>query len=453
MGTSNLRLRSVAARHGRRLGAAVALLFPAWLQAYSVGEPQLLSRYAEPLKLQVPVTLAPSEDTGDGADLVVQLLPLSAYESLGLPVPALQPQAVQIRVQGEAPLYTVDIRSSQIVREPFLTLVLEVRLGGMRVLRELPLLFDLPQAQRPAEPAMAAPPVPQADRPETASVVPPAIADVAAADDSIKPVPESAAPPAQPAAVTGKPRRSPRLPSLRLDVQPPAQSVAPVGAGALPTPMPLPRFQLSSSFESYARLSAAGQRPEPVIAAVDPEPVEPLAVREEAVAPPAALPASPPAASDAGMLGWLLSFLAGVAATLFAVRWQERREQTPASLQGHPLPARSGIPASQAAAEAVPAPESALPVKAVIEAPMPVPAPAPVSATPSPDADAAAQDAIRRRIGELRLGNNDLNLARKLQLVEAYLDLGRAESAATLLAELEAGLPKATRPAFTLIKG
>jgi len=89
----------------------------------------------------------------------------------------------------------------------------------------------------------------------------------------------------------------------------------------------------------------------------------------------------------------------------------------------------------------------------VIEAPVPVPAPVPVSAAPSPAADGAAQDAIRRRIGELRQGNNDLNLARKLQLVEAYLDLGRAESAATLLAELEAGLPKVTRPAFTLIKG
>ena len=76
------------------------------------------------------------------------------------------------------------------------------------------------------------------------------------------------------------------------------------------------------------------------------------------------------------------------------------------------------------------------------------------AAMPPPVAqDSAAQEAIRRRIGELRQGNNDLNLARKLQLVEAYLDLGRAESAATLLAELESGLPKAARPAFTLIKG
>lgn len=447
MGTSNLRLRFVAACHGWRLCAAAALLFPAWLQAYSVGEPQLLSRYAEPLKLQVPVTLAPSEDIGDGAGLVVQLLSPSAYESLGLPVPALQPQAVQIRVQGEAPLYTVDIRSSQIVREPFLTLVLEVRLGGMRVLRELPLLFDLPQAPKPVEPLMAAPPVPPASVPEAVNMAPPAIAGAAVADDSIKPATESAAPKVPPAAVTGKPRRPLRLPSLRLDAQPPAQAVTPAGA----VPQPLPRFQLSSSFESYARLSAAGQRPEPVMAAADPGPAEPSPVQEETVAAPVALPASPPAASDAGMLGWLLSFLAGVAATLLVVGWRERRGQGLASLQGRTLPARAGMTVSQAAADAEPPPESASPVQSVIEAPLPFPAPASVPA--SPTVDGAAQEAIRRRVGELRQGNNDLNLARKLQLVEAYLDLGRAESAATLLAELDAGQPKATRPAFTLIKG
>lgn len=448
MRTSNQRLRPRAGRHGRRLGAAAALLFPAWLQAYSVGEPQLLSRYAEPLKLQVPVTLAPSEDIGDGADLMVQLLPLSAYESLGLPVPALQPQAVQIRVQGEGPLYTVDIRSSQIVREPFLTLVLEVRLGGMRVLRELPLLFDLPQPPKPVEPVVVAPPAPQASVPEAASLAPPATA-AAVADDSIKAAPESAAPPAQPAAATSKPRRPPRLPSLRLDVQPPAESVVPAGAAAVPTSMPLPRFQLSNSFESYARLSAAGQRPEPVIAAADPVPAEPPVVLDETVATPVALAASPPAATDAGMLGWLLSFLAGVAATLLVVSWRERRGQTLASFQDRSQPAQAGRSVSQAAAAAVPPPESAPPVQAVIEAPMPVPAPV----VPPPATDGAAQDAIRRRIGELRQGNNDLNLARKLQLVEAYLDLGRAESAASLLAELEAGLTKTTRPAFTLIKG
>lgn len=452
MGTSNLRLRSVAAHHGRRLGAAVALLFPAWLQAYSVGEPQLLSRYAEPLRLQVPVTLAPTEDIGDAADLMVQLLPLSAYESLGLPVPALQPQAVQIRVQGEAPLYTVEIRSSQIVREPFLTLVLEVRLGGMRVLRELPLLFDLPLSPKPVETAMIAPPVAQASAPEPATVKPAAIADEAVADAVIKPVPESAAPPVQAAPVASKPRKPSRLPSLRLQAQPPAEPVASMDAAALPLSSPLPRFQFSNSFESYARLSAAGQRPEPATAAADSAPSAPVLVEDEIVTTPVALPASPQVESGAGLLGWLLSFLAGAAVALLAVRWRERRGQTAASVQGHALPPVSGMTHPPVVADPVPPqPESMPTAQAVIEVPLPAPAPATVP--PPPAQDGAAQDAIRRRVGELRQGNNDLNLARKLQLVEAYLDLGRAESAATLLAELETGMPKTVRPAFTLIKG
>ena len=67
MVTPNLRLRSAVARHGLRLGAIAALLLPTWLQAYAVGEPQLLSRYAEPLRLQVPVTLGPSEQLGNAA--------------------------------------------------------------------------------------------------------------------------------------------------------------------------------------------------------------------------------------------------------------------------------------------------------------------------------------------------------------------------------------------------
>lgn len=448
MGTSNLRLRSVAARHGRRLGAAAALLFPAWLQAYSVGEPQLLSRYAEPLRLQVPVTLAPTEDIGDAAGLMVQLLPLSAYESLGLPVPALQPQAVQIRVQGEAPLYTVEIRSSQIVREPFLTLVLEVRLGGMRVLRELPLLFDLPLPPKPVETAMIAPPVAQASAPEPATVKPAAIADEAVADAAIKPVPESAAPPVQAAPVASKPRKPSRLPSLRLQAQPPAEPVASMDATALPLPSPLPRFQFSNSFESYARLSAAGQRPEPATAAADAAPSAPVLVEEETVTTPVALPVSPPVESGAGLLGWLLSFLAGVAAALLAVRWRERRGENAAAIRAEVLPPAGIAPRPVVAVPDTQQPESAPAVQAEIEAPVSVPVP-----VPPPAQDGLAQDPIRRRIGELRQGNNDLNLARKLQLVEAYLDLGRAESAATLLAELEAGLPKAPRPAFTLIKG
>jgi pilus assembly protein FimV len=449
MVTPNLRLRSAVARHGLRLGAIAALLLPTWLQAYSVGEPQLLSRYAEPLRLQVPVTLAPSEQLGDAAELSIQLLPLSAYEGLGLPMPALQPQSVQIRVQGEAPLYTVDIRSSQIVREPFLTLVLEVRLGGMRVLRELPLLFDLPQPPAAVEPVLAAPAPAQPAVPEPSVVVASAAPEPVAAEVAIKPEPEPAAPPVQRAAA--KPRKPPRLPSLRLDALPPAEPVAPAEAALPPSSSPLPRFQLSSSFDSYARLSAAGQRPEPATAVPDPLPTDSAPEEQQPVTTPVVVPAGPSAASDAGMLGWLLSFLAGVAVGPLVQRWRERRGQAAAQQQGDSLPQASAIEEPEAVANAVPPPEPTTSVQAASEAPLSTMAPA---AMPPPVAqDSAAQEAIRRRIGELRQGNNDLNLARKLQLVEAYLDLGRAESAATLLAELESGLPKAARPAFTLIKG
>ena len=364
-------------------------------------------------------------------------------------MPALQPQSVQIRVQGEAPLYTVDIRSSQIVREPFLTLVLEVRLGGMRVLRELPLLFDLPQPPAPVEPVLAASPPAQPAVPEPSAVPASAAPEPVAAEAAISPETEPAAPPVQRAAA--KPRKPSRLPSLRLDALPPTEPPPPVEAMVPPSSSPLPRFQLSSSFDSYARLSAAGQRPEPATAVADPLPTDSAPEEQQPATTPVVVPADPPAASDAGMLGWLLSFLAGVAVGPLVQRWRERRGQAAEMRQGDPLPQAAAIEEPKAVANAMPPSESTTSVQAASEAPMLTMAPA---AMPPPVAqDGAAQDAIRRRIGELRQGNNDLNLARKLQLVEAYLDLGRAESAATLLAELESGPPKAARPAFTLIKG
>jgi len=432
-----LRLRTVVTRTGWYLSVAAAMVFPGLLQAYSVGEPQLLSHYAQPLRLQVPVTLSNADEIADLSELTARLLPLSAYENLGLPAPPLSSQSVSIRVFGEGVSYTVEITTPQIVREPFLTLVLEVRARGVRVMRELPLLFDLPVEKPVAAPVPAAAPVAldaivvAADAPNARPVA----AAAAVVSDESATAPKPAIAPRQ----SAKSRRTLRLESLKLEPM--------AGESVAVTPAPpvvssLPRFQLSTRFDSFAQRTAAGEVLEPAVPKAAPVAAPVLAPARGRAVPLHSPGAESQSESGGGFAGLLLAFLAGAFAAVLAMRWLQRRETGITTQAPEPQWAEAVAPVSPPSfADGDPVPSAIASVTL---------APADSCAEPSED---AGQDAIHRRVRELRQGNNDLNLARKLQLVEAYLDLGRIESAAALLAELESGLPKAARPIFTLIKG
>jgi hypothetical protein len=474
--------------------------FPGLGRAYSVGEAELLSSYSQPLLARVPVRLNDPEEVSEAAEITARLLPLSAYASLGLIAPPIAPEQIQISVSGSGTQYAVELRSQQMMREPVVTLMLEVRVHGVRILREMPLIFDLPgnaaaipAAATPSEPALqslsegqpqgAAPPVVAAAAPEPSAsrtVDPPRERGTRTARRS----PRGAA--SKPAAST----------MFRLAEWNPSYS----------TQMPLPRFQLDHSFGSYRQMvTAAGPATAPVQpvapAAAGAVPTEAIVassaplqastadtVPTEAIpdvqlpaataaAMPAVVPAEDAAEADSAGSGWglLLTGLALAAGFGGWLAWRRRRPQEEAEISEaqEPVLVEESRPKSQPPAQfekasepSVPAPAPAAPAVLQPSATMEPVKPEMAAVSPSPIVEMVPPDhsdpatdhasaALRARVADLLDKTMDQTHRRKLQLVEAYLDLGRIESAGSLLSELENDLiPKSSaRIPFTLIKG
>lgn len=455
----------------KKLALATLASIPAASWAFGVGDAELRSSYSQPLSLRVPITIGESDHVVDPTELAVRLLPNAAYEGMGLSAPPLGAETVTLNVSGSGTAYWVDVRSTQRVREPMMTLLLEVRLGSMRVVRELPIMFDLPME-----------PAPQSTTTQIAQTVvtPPAQPVVQVAEQDIVATPlapaDNTAPVAlmAPADITPRPqrtiiRRPPKTQKAQAaqaekPARPGKQSAQPEltsfklagwNQSGAATGMAMPRFQLAQRFDSYAALAAAGTPPAPAtqIPVITPKPAPVVA--------PVAMVEEPKPSSGLG--GWWLVLLGAVGAVLWL--WRRARTQ---GMAGPSASSGSVIAKSEPVkARAVVEPEPEIDFtpeveeQAVAAAPAPKAEPAPVMAAPEPAPAAAAavssgpQPAdLRKRLAELvAKAGGDANLLRKAQLVSAYLDLNRTESAETLLSELETDAGAPARPKFTLIKG
>jgi len=128
--------------------------------ALGVGTPQLLSGYAEPLRVRVPVSLDPDEAPAADA-LRAELVPASDYSRHGVAEQPLDVGGIYAVSHSSGSATWIDIGSARPMREAAAILLLRVRLGSTMIVREVPLLFE--PATPPAEPVAAAP-VPATDQ-------------------------------------------------------------------------------------------------------------------------------------------------------------------------------------------------------------------------------------------------------------------------------------------------
>lgn len=421
--------------------AALALALPLKVAAVGLGEIELLSSYAQPFSARVPVNVTPADQVVQASDLQVRLLPSSAYSGMGLSEPPLSTQAVDVSVRGSDQNYWIELASAQRVREPMMTLLVELRYGGTRVIRELPVLFDLP-ADR------LAPAVPAAST--VASVAPSGAVVAPEKDIATAPAVDMPPTPAATRLVEEKPVRSSAARVRR------ERKAAPVKIEAQPSPRieaPLPRFQLADSFASYRALAQAGNAPAPATP-TQPTTVETAVVESAPVAPaapaqvlPVVMPPESPVVQQqqegAGTWLWVLFALFGLAG---ADIWRRRRQAK----------ARAAEPTALTLVL-----QDAPPAKDLAAAPLTQPAP--VAAEPAVEAvpvvapkmaPSAAGTELKKRLAILQARNgSNMDVLRKAQLVEAYIDLQRFDSADLLLKELEGDGDNASRPKISLIKG
>ena len=456
----------------KRLTLAILASLPLSSWGFGVGDVELQSRYAQPLAARVPITLTTPSEVIQPSDLSVRLLPQSAYEGMGLSAPPVPTEALSLNVSGSGQAFWVELSSRQPIVEPMMTLLLEVRVAGVRIVRELPFLFDLPPA------------VPVSRQPALASSVAPAAAESSPAESQVPQavvtqvpaVPQSAsvaAPtdllPAVAAAPVAAPTVKPRV-IIRRAARPKTEErkkttfqLATWNQTGVAPKVLLPRFQLAQSFDSYAQLAQAGAAPLPATSAAELAVTTPVAMETASPLPVAtAVIESTPAANEGG--GWFWWALLTSAVAAVAVYWRRRRTiaDTLIASTGQAMavprpPAVNNVTESNAVEPAA-APaakiEQSLPVLEIVQEPVAPPAVAePLSATVSGPGAATATD-TRKRLADLTARvAGDANLLRKLQLVGAYIDLNRLESAETLLSEIEAETSGSVRPKFTLIKG
>ncbi len=143
-----LRLPSLA------VGAGLGIALSGSALALSLGAPQTHSFLTEPLLLRLPLRLE-SRDA-DPSSLQVRLLPASAYAALGFPLPGHALSDLQAAIVGSADGgYWVSIRSNHALREPVLSLLVELRSPGSSWIRSIDLLLDPPPAALKAPHAAA----------------------------------------------------------------------------------------------------------------------------------------------------------------------------------------------------------------------------------------------------------------------------------------------------------
>lgn len=170
-------------------------LLQTWpVMALGVGTAELRSRLGEPLDVRVPIRLDGNEPAGE---LRARLLPFAAYAPLGLEAPRLDPGSISVKLVSEGDETWLSLRSSRRVNEPLLVLLVETRLGAVRLVHELALMPE-PVASAPAVTAEAEMPrdpqpggmpvVPAPALPETPQAAEPAPAPLTAGQRRYGPV-------------------------------------------------------------------------------------------------------------------------------------------------------------------------------------------------------------------------------------------------------------------------
>ncbi len=136
---------------------ALGALQPIPAAALGIGAAEFHSHLGEPLRLRLPVLL---DGTEASRELEARLLPASAYAPLGLEPPRLDPGALDLRLISDGDGIWLEMQSSRRVLEPLVVLLLEARLGSVRIIRELTLLLEPPpnpEPVAPEQPAVATP--------------------------------------------------------------------------------------------------------------------------------------------------------------------------------------------------------------------------------------------------------------------------------------------------------
>jgi pilus assembly protein FimV len=210
----------------RHLGGAPAptclrLLLPLLLAtcapsalALGVGAPQLLSGYAEPLRVRVPVILDLAEERSAADEVRAELVPGADYARYGVAEQAIDLGAIYTTSRSSGSATWIEIGSTRPMREPAAILLLRVRLGSTTIVREVPLMFEpaTPQAESasaapafeaataaPAAPAVsvaqasavARPPRPHLRRPPPSRHIPAPPAQIAAASPAAAAAPSN----------------------------------------------------------------------------------------------------------------------------------------------------------------------------------------------------------------------------------------------------------------------
>lgn len=121
--------------------------------ALSLGEAELHSYLAQPLRLSLPIS-GTELWHGQAAEFEFRLLRPNEYLDLGMVPPTMDLSDYTIEIHGDQTNgFHIQVQSESIVREPILQVLLEVRRGRRSWIRQLDLLFDLPPR---IEPGLAA---------------------------------------------------------------------------------------------------------------------------------------------------------------------------------------------------------------------------------------------------------------------------------------------------------
>lgn len=229
MATSFSHKHGLLQGRSRILLAIVLLVSCQSALALGIGEPQLLSRYAEPLRVRVPLVLGSADERNAAGAVQAEVVPESDYPKYGVAEQGIDLSDIYT-VRRDADPW-IEIGSHRPMREPAAILLLRVRLGNTLVVKEVPLLFDLNPAG-PAETAVADAVAPTDDAASTRTTDAPAVAamtDVADAVDAMRPAAPVAA------------RKSHRARHLAVTA----------AVAAAPPPAAAPLFQLSQRLGGY----------------------------------------------------------------------------------------------------------------------------------------------------------------------------------------------------------
>lgn len=137
-------LRSIASRPvaARRvlLGALLLSLSSAG-QALSIGQPQAASHLSEPLIMSIQVTDVPKGMTA--SEFSARLLPAQAYQHSGIDLPQHPLNDFRVSVHpGRSDEHQIRIISHKALHEPILSLLLELRVGSEKWIRQVDVLLD-----------------------------------------------------------------------------------------------------------------------------------------------------------------------------------------------------------------------------------------------------------------------------------------------------------------------